>query len=209
MPTGPRFAWNSKTGGSTCQFAIVERVLIPTSRQWSAELVFRAWRNACDFWEGNWKFNRGPWKGLELTRGCHSRWLARREGKIESTMQLTWEGDHQANIAGSTFRIRNRCCHGTLTGCRRILGPSSPFIKCDIHPVPSRDWLLRGQQAWLRAYPGAPCHFSLLAAECSLTSCFALSPEIKMVDAASPSACRSLIGSILCWRSATYRPWMV
>jgi signal transduction histidine kinase len=29
---------------------------------------------------GNCKFNRGPWKGLELTHGYHPRWLARREG---------------------------------------------------------------------------------------------------------------------------------
>ena len=32
------------------------------------------------FWEGNLEINLGPWKGLELTRGYHSRWLARREG---------------------------------------------------------------------------------------------------------------------------------
>jgi len=28
--------------------------------------------------------------------GYHSRWLARREGLMESTMHLTWGGDHQS-----------------------------------------------------------------------------------------------------------------
>ena len=42
---------------------------------------------------GKLEIQSRPWKELELTHGYHSRWLTRREGWIESTVQLTWEGD--------------------------------------------------------------------------------------------------------------------
>ena len=80
----------------------MEGVLVRTTRQQSAELVFAAWRNDCDFWAGNWKYNRGPWKELELTHGYHSRWLARCEGWITSP---------------SSLRIVS--CQWSVVGCQR------------------------------------------------------------------------------------------
>ena len=75
IQTGPRFGWNSKTAGSTCQFPIMDVALIRKSRQRSAELGFTAWRNALRLLGGELEIQSQP---MERTRiGINGRMLCR------------------------------------------------------------------------------------------------------------------------------------
>src|SRR5215472_14606905 len=96
--------------GSTCQYLITEGGLIRTSLQRNEGSVFTAWRKGCDFSAGNWKSKRNSRKGLELTHGCHSEWLARREGWIptDDALELRKNGKGCQTLCDASPRAHCR-----------------------------------------------------------------------------------------------------
>src|SRR5215472_4659691 len=96
--------------GSTYQYLIAEGGLIRTSLQRNEESVFTAWRKGCDFSAGNWKSNRNSWKGLELTPGCRSEGVARREGRIltDDALELKENGEGCQTLCDASPRAHCR-----------------------------------------------------------------------------------------------------
>ena len=110
------FGWNGKATGFTCQFLIEEKALTPASPLRTMVSGFGAWRNVCDFWEANWRFNLCSWKELKLTHGYRSRLPANARARVDA-------GTHNIALWQRTNSSVMRCFYlWTLGGWPRLVG---------------------------------------------------------------------------------------